>query len=146
MRRNRPYTDGAAVRCDRKHSGARNRSGESDGTSAPQVRYTTCGANATMGISVGYADNYYSGLADQWIVLPPAPDGDYCLVIVGNVVAFETMTTQGGLPLPGLIERTPTYRSNAAGVTITITGNGTAVSPTYATGLPPTAGQSCTGP
>ena len=102
-------------------------------------QYTTCGANATMGISVGWADDYYSGLADQWIVLPTnLATGIYCLVNIGNIAAVEYVRNQSGAPLPGLIEGVVnhTHESNAKGVQISLSNGGSTVAPTTTPCLP----------
>jgi len=105
-------------------------------TPAPK-RYTACGPNATMGISVGWADNYYSGLADQWIVLPSQiADGPYCLVNIGNVAAVEYVRSEAGAPLPGLIDAVHTHASNAKGVQINLSSGGSAVAATTTPCLP----------
>ena len=107
------------------------------GGTAPAPYYSACGENATMGISVNWADNYYSGLADQWIVFPNnQPDGNYCLVNIGNIAAIEPTTSQSGQPLPGLIESNHTHPSNANGVKIQISNSGTAVTPSTTPCLP----------
>ena len=89
--------------------------------------YITCGRNATMGISAGWADEYYSGLADQWIKISgtqaETTGGDYCLVNIANIAANEPAPNRNGL-----IESDHSVASNAAGVQITISNNGTAVS------------------
>lgn len=111
------------------------------GGAAPAPYYTACGENVTMGISVNWADNYYSGLADQWIVISGTPaatgSGTYCLVNIGNIAAIEPMLGQAGKQLPGLVESSPTHDSNASGVQIVISNNGMAVSPPGGSCLPP---------
>lgn len=93
---------------------------------APTPYYGACGRNATMGISVNWADEYYSTLADQYIVINDVPnvDGDYCLVNIANVAALNPTDVK-----PGLREYPTT--NNRSGVKITISSNGTAVSPRF---------------
>ena len=78
--------------------------------------YTACDRSSTLGISVGWSDEYHSTLADQYVTVTSVPDGTYCLV--------STADPRGRL-------QEVTKANNAAGVRITITGN--AVSPRYPT-------------
>ncbi len=81
--------------------------------SPPNKYYTQCDRNSTLGVSVGWSDEYHSTLPDQYVVLPPAVgDGAYCLVSTAD-------------PLGKLAEVSTS--NNTAGATITISGGGTRV-------------------
>ena len=76
--------------------------------------YTACDRNSTLGISVGWSDEYHSTLADQYVTITGVRDGTYCLVSTAD-------------PRGKLLE--VTKANNAAGARITISGN--TVSPRY---------------
>ena len=77
--------------------------------------YTQCDRNSTLGISIGWSDEYHSTLADQYIVITNVPDGIYCLVSTADPLGNRHAT-----PPRGFAELSRT--NNAAGVKITITG------------------------
>ena len=72
--------------------------------------YTQCDRASTLGISVGWSDEYHSTLADQYIVLPPGVgDGTYCLL--------STVDPSGYF-----VELNADKLNNVAGVQISISG------------------------
>jgi hypothetical protein len=76
--------------------------------------YTQCDRNSTLGVSVGWSDEYHSTLADQHVPLTGVQDGTYCLVSTVD-------------PASKLVEKS--RANNAAGAKITISGN--TVTPRY---------------
>jgi hypothetical protein len=82
--------------------------------SPERKHYTQCDRGSTLGISVGWSDEYHSTLADQYVTITDVPDGPYCLVSTAD-------------PRGKVVELTKA--NNAAGVKVTVSGN--TVSPRY---------------
>lgn len=70
--------------------------------------YGTCSADATEGISVGWADTYLSNVPGQAIDISQLSDGDYCLAVTGD---------------PADIVRETNESNNEAQTLITLIGN-----------------------
>jgi len=68
---------------------------------------STCPDNATMGISAGWADIYFSDITCQYLVIDDVPDGDYVLVVVTNAArkipedTYADNTASVGLHIEG---------------------------------------------
>jgi hypothetical protein len=73
----------------------------------PQAFSISCLQNASMGISVGWADVYTSDLACQYLVIDDVPDGDYVLIAITNAArkvpedTFDDNTVSVGLHIEG---------------------------------------------
>ena len=84
-------------------------------STSPRYQYfTECDRSSTLGISVGWSDEYHSTLADQYVNITGVPDGTYCLTSTAD-------------PRGKLVE--VSKANNAAGAKITIGGN--TVNPRY---------------
>jgi len=70
--------------------------------------YTTCGRTSTLGLSVGWSDEYHATLAGQYVVITGLADGTYCLL--------STADPQGHI-------RESDNTNNSAGRYVTITGS-----------------------
>lgn len=69
--------------------------------------YTQCGRDSTLGISIGWSDEYHSTLAGQYVDITGVANGTYCLVSTADPLTKLADSNRG---------------NNVAGVRVTING------------------------